>query len=274
MIADTDSGAGRLLRLLDGFRACTSSAPNQHLSKAWASFLGVRMPGETWKIFREIGKVAALINNIDAQLAQLPDHEILVSWVPTVRNAVCHLNLTTATSTVFQTVDENVINLIRICDRELRQHRPEPTVKDAQLQLLLEAVHDLAQVISDTELDPELRDYLRYHLDLIENAVSDYRIMGIVALENALQACIGARFVREKQYEAAKSSSCVREKFLKILGLLALVTAGDQGGKGMLIDASRLLPGVQVDEQSLAQAHEAEDLPDGSSDRTIESATD
>ncbi|MEM9019235.1 MAG: hypothetical protein AAGC44_01625 [Planctomycetota bacterium] len=197
--------AGRLLQLLnkiDVKRVAADSAANVwgrmlDLDPLDAEFLprlskALRLP---WEIEHEVRAIEEI------------NHDMYLTWVHPFQQATTQLNLNGQFSPFASVLDHNALSLIAICDDQLSRTRPEPSVDEHLKASLEEQVAKLrSDIDSDSEFIGPIRDYVLYHVSLIEQALNDFKVQGVYAFKAAAERAIGYTYMNKDTVQNAGKS--------------------------------------------------------------------
>ena len=217
---------GRLVRLFDEAHKITNAGSTKAIT-VWAQLLGVE-PGDRTALLRRLGQVLELPAQAEAAVRAIPgiEHGRLLTWVPKVEAAFKILNLDGTFGSFINPIDDTTLTALWVCQEKVSEKWDEPVADEDALTALLKEVRELRReiVAESDDLGDYLRDYMLHHLDLIEQAIGDYRIMGIVALGRAFQASIGAVVTEPAIFRQSVESS-KGKAFIKVLGTYVVAIA-------------------------------------------------
>jgi hypothetical protein len=220
-LTSPNNPAGRLLRIVE--RMQQHSKHGKIARDAWPAVLeisGSDMP----RLFRSLADVVGLTHSVRraAQSLQGIDAQHLTAWIPKFLEPWNRFNIAANFDHFTQPIDETMIAMLHICDDMMGRQHPEPIVLEEQLRAIQQDVAGVAKQIADSELDPQMKDYLLYYLEIIEAAVQDYRLKGFSALRAGFEHCVGAFAVNSERREEMESTP-EGTSVLRILGAYALI---------------------------------------------------
>lgn len=145
-------------------------------------------------LFARIARVQELPHIVSVQIHKVPDLEAIddhVCWVADLTKSLRRNNFDEAMQNFINGATEGNMAWIRLCDRVLQKHFPEPTLTKQELAALRNAAQQLVSEINQSSLDEQLKEYMLYHLDLVGRAIDDYRVVGVESFVRTTESIIG-----------------------------------------------------------------------------------
>ncbi|CAG0951533.1 hypothetical protein PHYC_00229 [Phycisphaerales bacterium] len=253
--------AGRLWNLVNGAR----EFQNKPVQEGIAGMFGVS-PKDHAGILRSSLNFVQLVAEVERLVKCVPDidPEKHLAWTGRVRDGFQHLSLNGHQfSNVLQTFDGSAMALLSICSDHLERFAHEPIADQNGVRRLLDETLALISAVANSGIDAFLREYLLRHLQIVADALFDFRTKGFEALWNGLSTCNGHEAAAKVRVgfdpEAVQKSEFWPRVVKVVAGLVVLVDGAQRIDyvleKGQTIHAlltdSHLLAGV-VDENSLA----------------------
>ena len=99
------------------------------------------------------------------------------------------------------------------CSRELDRRGGEFKIEDETLKTLQKDVEALLNEMLEADLPISLRDFIVRQLQTIKNAIVEYRLGGVAALEQALESVVGALILRKPELLRNKDKPGVKRLF-------------------------------------------------------------
>lgn len=206
------------------------------------------------ELLRRLASVMELPSQIRTEVDRLPfNGSSFVQNLGTIEGALLRLNFRGTTDEILKLISDSAMRELELCSDMLHQHLSQGTINEPQLKKLRDRVTDLIGNIIDSSLPEDLRAFLLDHLYEIQHAMDMYRIVGLDALQRAVERGAGALVLRPDVHQRVASSG-IGKKFLGVLAAAALM-AGLAYDSTQLID--RFAPGV------LPPVHEENVTDDG-----------
>lgn len=182
--------AGRLWHLVrDG-----KGARSQYLPQAIAQIFKIA-PDDPVQVMRGIANFLNLIAEVDRWMRLVPDinAERHLAWVDKTRHPFKNIGLGSYTQMahLVDPFDESAMSLIFICSDHLERYFSEPVANDSGVRSLLDQALALMKRISRSSIDPPIREYMLRHLQIVVDALFDFRTHGFESLWNGLTASRG-----------------------------------------------------------------------------------
>lgn len=205
-MANIDNPAGRLIDIIEACRR--ESKQNNEALPGWARVLGIN-PNNIPRVLSSIADVGGLATKVDTSIRSIDglNHSRYVAWIPKFLTPWRNFQVGSGMTYFIQPVDDSMMGLLGVCDDMLRIHRPEPTVSDEQLKSLLALVRELATAISESDLPANLKEFLFKYVEIIDAAISDYRVRGYEGFKSGLERAIGLSIVEREKFEAVVSTT-------------------------------------------------------------------
>ncbi len=237
-----NNSAGRLHLILDRARSMESKLSDPAIT-VWPQVLLCASDTPRDLLFARVARVQELPNTVNIQMHKVPDLEAVddyVCWVADLTNALRRNNFDEPLKNFINVANEANMALIRLCDRVLQQHFPEPTLTKQELKALRDAAQQLVSEINQSGLDEQLKEYMLYHLDLVDRAIDDYHVVGIESFVRTTESIIGAMVCRsDLTQEATQSQS--GERFKQVVGTCFSFAGKYAVVRPLLLDAVKLL---------------------------------
>ena len=218
--------AGRLHSLLIQGKAQT---PNVHASEVWAELLNVPEDDKSL-LLRRVGQVMTLPSSVKEAMSHIDDlnHDIYLKWLPRVETSFSVLNFQIQWKQFIDRFDAEIMYGIEICADRLARERPEKTVDENQLELLLEKVNELLEELESTEMDNKLWFYLYDNLVRVKEGIEEYKVCGIKPLEASFERAVGNTVLTPNIYKECQNTD-IGKSFWEFMSKLAIVITIAQG---------------------------------------------
>jgi len=144
------------------------------------------------------------------------------------------------------------MSLIAICEDRISGYGNDKWISNDKYNQLLadrrKLAADLAAASGDS-IPVALRQYLMRHIELIEAALCDYRVIGFDALQHGIEQSIGA-VACNRSMANEMSESHYGKRFITILGVVMFTVVNNYANvKLITTDAIKMLP-------ALSRAHD------------------
>lgn len=246
--------AGRLLVVLQ--RAIESTNLHNHPALiGWGDLLKCEA-GNHRQMFRRFALLLECAEEAKTEMVAIygKDASMYVGWVAQLYQMWQHWNFATPLSQFIVSLPQ-IMNPIQVCDHQLSQQRPEPTIDQAQLDKWLATVRGMIDEISiDQTLPHHVLEYLLRQLMTVEQALIDYRFMGIAAIRVAVEQTIGTARMSPDAVADAKATPHGKQ-FAQVMGAIFLALIVTHKAVRTAIDAKKLCdlllePAVDVGESA------------------------
>jgi len=239
--------AGRLLAITNH---PDFNASHRNSGEAWSKILGI--PRDSSPFLASLAQALNLPWQIEKEILSISDmnHAVYLAWLPEVKQIFSAVQIEIPFQYYTQALNANVQALIAVCDEQLSRSRPEPVLDEGRKTDLSDKIEQLrADIESDLDLSSETREYIKYHIDLIQNAIHDYKIQGMAAILHAAERSVGSAYIRRSDFEIAQETKH-GEKFNMTLAALVLAAfAAYPQFKEISGDLIKLLPGTANTEE-------------------------
>lgn len=228
----------------------------ENSGKVWAKILNVDRKSP--KFIPLLGRALYLPWEIEQEIKKIPElpHARYLSWVVPMQLAFTKLNLDAPFGEYGIVFDQNVRALIEICEDVLARNRPQAGIPSEELKRIQRLVREaIDATAAEQGINPVLRDYMLHNLNLVENAINDYRVMGIEVITEAVERVFGSAYLRRPTVDELNTTKSGESFKIAIAALIvATITAYPQM-KELGRDVRGLLPpGFQNAEQVGAEA--------------------
>lgn len=221
--------AGRLLLILLQVR---NQQPKLDSLTAWKNVFNLSEP-RPFDIMKELSRLILIANDVEIWVRRLGLEEVLFvdSWRDPLNKACREFHLAGGFGGFRNNIDDTCITSLTFVSRELNRHCVEPEIQLKNLEEIANGLTELLdKVLASTSLDESLRKYLVEHLDLLLQAVQEYRYFGFAPIQNAVKAAVGS-IVTDGQFEKSRETDEGKEFWSwmsKISSLLAIWQAGSK----------------------------------------------
>jgi len=171
-----------------------------------------------------LGQVLSLPVQVKQEIERQQDidYDIYLKWMPSVQEAFNTLNLSGNIASFHNPISEVTLHGLEFCADLLSRQAPEKELPRDQLSQLDQKVTELIDEILAAEIDPYLKRYMLDKLNLVLQAIQEYKISGIVPLVKAFEATVGSVVVDRDIYEKTKKTK-TGSKFWSVMAHVAIV---------------------------------------------------
>jgi hypothetical protein len=177
--------AGRLHRILS--RAKSSGQPT--LLGAFAHALEIP-PTNISEILANLGQLGLAVDQVSEALKRINDTDNLEEYLdsaPHLKSALSIQSLGATWESYKNHIRDEDLRALRYCSKALSKKSLEVALSEEQIKQLKEGAEALYEdVLSSTDVDPQLRGVILGHIDSILRAIHEYRIKGLRPLAEAL----------------------------------------------------------------------------------------
>jgi hypothetical protein len=222
----TNNPAGRLYRLLAEARA---KETNNHSLLVWAEVLEAVDGSEASTLHRFL-QLIQLFHETKAALEGVKDlnRDLYMSEMHRIENLMFPSTLFRPWNGVKNSLTDTAMQALAFCAERLSElplHRDADPHALAQLQADVEALSE--RVIGSDEIDTEAKGLLVDLLNILREALIEYRIRGPARLREAVEQLVGKLVVNRSKVERNQSAAVVIEfgrlwtRFTEIVGLVS-----------------------------------------------------
>jgi len=220
-----DNAAGRLHELVTAFRRNSGTGT---IPQAWSAVLGGASIDDP-DFLRRIAYVFRLPEEIERELSQVDEGEfesdLARRWQGSIPPRLGPAFFSGQQSgQISGSFDDASLMSLEYCSYVLHRYRPQRYVSDSEVERIRMLIEELqAEVTDQPGLDPDLRDFLSFHVNAMQQALLDLAVRGPAALEDALDRAVGAAQRRTDLTVKADSNSSAWTKFGSIIIAVAAV---------------------------------------------------
>lgn len=243
----TSNPAGRLWHIV----RTAKKHPHENMQAGIAAIFGLKEPSVASSL-RGAAQILDLISEVERWMRRVPgiNAQKHLSWVEASKTPFVNIGIIgISTAQLFAPFDEPALSLLSICSDHLEAHFREPQADDAAVKKLLDEAIALFRQVANSDLEPAAREYILRHLQIVVDALFDFRTKGFEALWNGASSCTGHERVAEVRIgidlDSIRKTPMWQRTSAIILALGALIQGAQnaewvlQKGENMVI---RLLP--------------------------------
>lgn len=220
-------------------------------------------PSDSIAVLRGYLNIVSLVDEVERLVRTIPTINPAkhLAWTSKVRAHFSRISLSDQyqMSHLIGAFDDSAMALLSICSDHLERHCAEPVADQAGVSRLLTEAIQLFREISKSELSPPIREYMLRHLQIVIDALFDYRTKGFEALWNGLSSSQGHNNLAALRIGLAEAEVRASPYWPKIVATVAGLCALIDGAQRIdfVLEkkdqvsriVSDLLPAGQVKEQ-------------------------
>ena len=239
----TNNPAARLHLILSTCREKEKALKNKPMVEAWRTIFGISPEVQDSIVMSKVGLVYMLPPQISAKINSISDinHRLYLGWQNELAQAFGQISFQAPFQNFTSKLSDSLLLSIEFCADLLSKTCPEKVIDKKQMEQLRNEISELYTNILNSDLDPDLAQYLLDQLQLIIDAIDNYMLTGSLALEKAIDTIIGATITKNYRARSTKDSK-FGNPFWAIVGktavLLELAKSAAELGEGII----KLLP--------------------------------
>lgn len=191
--------AGRLYHL---FTTAQALAPQTQSIHGWGAVFGY---GEDLpRILRGAAHMGDMVTDVRRRVTVLVDDDpdVVLMHFDEVEQTISHFfHMGNPMEWFLSTLRPTGMQCLRMCSSLLSRRTPEPVIREDHRSALVDDVERLiSRVREGEELDPKTLAFVLDHLMTIYRALTDFRMVGTVAVQDALDRLVGAAMQHRKRW--------------------------------------------------------------------------
>lgn len=202
------NSATRLLRILE---QAPQYQDNTQTLEAWAKLLQVDVDSPSRRAIAVGALIHAMHRELDLAASGLAKASFSKSLYESAFNRVEHaispMLLPTTWNQVKQYLTPDVLTALAFCTEILPDE--ESQIAAEELDAIKVRVKELREAVSDSETPERLRALIQHHIDLIENALNEYTVVGAKALREVGRTALGEIIEAKDELAPVKNSPAV-----------------------------------------------------------------
>jgi hypothetical protein len=249
----TNNPAGRLYMILEAAKAAPGGADGY---QTWAGVFKVppyeasaperKMPDESAaEALGRFLQVRTLVNEVESALRSIENinHSLYLTPFSRIRAAFSlhYLNGGNYPGAVLGQITEGDMTVLAFCAEALDAQHSESVVEEEQLKELLDAVAALYEEVRAADVGTSLKEIILDQLEIIRRAVHEYRIRGVVRLQEALNTVVGSYVLNKEVWEQSADLKEVKD-YKQVLSRFAAVVSFASNTVKLLEAAARYIP--------------------------------
>ena len=209
MPVSENNSAGRLYNVLQ--KAIAIGGKNNGASPlvtVWQQALGCKSESETITAYLGVMKLPdAMVE--DCTKANLPKSSLW--FLPRLKAGIVRYNFSESWSSIARNFAGDSMQGLRSCADILEERTSEQVIPQDVVEDLLAKAAELFNEVQAAGLDPDLKHFLLKQIHLIEVALRQHQINGIVPVEEALNQITGSAALKRSMWEKAAKSPITRK---------------------------------------------------------------
>jgi len=199
------NSATRLLRILE---PASTKSDNTPVLEVWAKLLGVIDEHPIRRAVAVTQMLQAMHRELYIAAVGLSaanfSKSLYESAFSRIENALSPMLLPNTWNNVKQYLTADVLTALAFCTEILPDEENE--ISSEELQTIREKVDELKAALTDTETPTRLQILIKHHIELIERALSDYFIVGAMALREAGRTALGEMIEARETISPSRNS--------------------------------------------------------------------
>jgi hypothetical protein len=235
---ETANPAGQLWGILTRLRNTSGGDVFTNMSSA----LGVPT-GDRIGYIAGLAKALQLIDMVETRIKATPgiNHDLHLYTLPSLRNIFAEA----AENSDFNQwkakyLREDLITPIIFCSNVLGKMGADEEINAENLANLLAEVNKLYESVITSSLSADIKLMVLEQLESIRRALHEYRVAGIVALEQALAAAVGQVALHREEFQREKGKEI--DRFGKVLTTLDTLISVATKAKPLLAPLVQYIP--------------------------------
>lgn len=202
------NSATRLLRILE---RASEQPDNTQTLDAWSKLLSVTADNPNRRAVEVSELVHAMHRELGVAAAGLESADFSESLYQTafarIEHAISPMLLPTTWNQVKQYLTPEVLTALAFCAEILPDEENEIALEE--LEAIQNRVIDLRVTVHDASTPLRLRQLIYHHIDLIERALSEYRVVGAKGLREVARTALGEMIEVRDELASARHSPAV-----------------------------------------------------------------
>ena len=207
------NSASRLHSLLE---KALNEPDSTQVVEAWAKLFAINEPNGNLKaalVSQRLLLVHKELELISAQMKELNYSETLyTNAISNVEYAISTMILPNTWNNAKQYLRPEYLTALAFCSEMLPDEESQISLDD--LEKIQEIVNELRESIFKSELPPRLIKLIKHHIELIEQALAEYPIAGVKALQKAWHKGLGEIIESKDDVSANKNSPEIKKLHL------------------------------------------------------------
>jgi hypothetical protein len=185
-----DTNTNSASRIYDILKKASQEGDNQQTFQAWSNVLGIQLSDVVSDSFKVSEAIALIRNELDLVEAEMDSTRfsdfLFKPYLNSCRQALQVTNLSVGWSSFRSHLSAETLLCLQYCSEIIP--RNDQLVEAAELEELLQSVHELSCKLQESNLSPTIKELIKKHLSLIYAAIHKYPISGTRALRDGLRA--------------------------------------------------------------------------------------
>ena len=235
---ETANPAGQLWRILNDLRGAAGGDLFVHMSSA----LGVSKEDKAGYVVA-LAKALQLIDTVETRIKATPgvNHGLHLYTLPSLRKLFAE-----ATQNMEfnqwkgKYLREDLITPILFCSNVLGKMGADEEISAEDLEKLMAQVNRLYESVLASSLSPEVKLTVLQQLENIRRAVHEYRVIGIIALQEVLASAVGQVALHKEEFQREKGEEI--KQFGRLLTTLDTLISVAMKAKPLLAPLVQYIP--------------------------------
>lgn len=239
---ETANPAGQLLKILTHLRNTTGGDIFTQMSSALGVSKVDPIDGKVSYI-AGLAKALQLIDMVETRIKATPglNHGLHLHTLPSLRDLFAEASQNMDFNQwKAKYLKEDLITPIIFCSDVLGKMGADEEISAENLENLSAEVNRLYESVLASSLSPEIKLIVLQQLEAIRRAIHEYRVTGIIALQEALAGAVGQVALHKEEFQHEKGQEV--ERFGKVLTTLDTLISVAMKAKPLLAPLSQYIP--------------------------------
>lgn len=224
MPVSENNSAGRLYNLLQ--KAIASGSANKGVSPSlltvWQQALGCTSKSETIRAYLDIVELPDVVSR---DWTEAGFTSSLLWFMPKIKAGIVRYNFAEGWNHAVINFTAESMQALRGCADTLEKDAPQRVLPPSVVKDLLVKAAKLFDEVQSSDLEQDLKRFLLKQLHLIETALRQHQITGVVPVEEALDQIFGSANLKKGMWERAAKFPATRKIMTFVGQVLIAVTS-------------------------------------------------
>lgn len=220
-MANINNPAGRLYLILEDAKKIAGKNQNMNVQNVWAQIFNVDKENLSL-ILKKLSRVLQLPHQIRIEInaQKNVDPQIPLKYFNQIEKILSTIQFNANMMSLLNQITEKELYSLEMCDDILSRVNPQIVIKDKDYYTIYASITELVNEVSKSQENSELNLFILSKLELILNAMSDYKVIGIEPIKEEITSIIGS--VALKPTLVKDKTNKFQNKFWMIIGRLSI----------------------------------------------------
>ncbi len=211
--------AARLYELLKAMR---EKSEKRTARQAWCIALGISENVDDAEFFQHFAEIVRLTSVVVDRLREVDaaSREEVERHMGRIRSGLIGVPLSHPANQLRNQFTDLAMQALSVAGKELARWSAENPAPDDSLRSIQQQVQDLEEAVIAAMLDPDLTQLILRLLNKVRLAIIQYRVQGVVVLEDALAAVVGTMVIHLPSSSSAEQTTGRWQTIKKALAAL------------------------------------------------------